>query len=168
MSADAVPSPGAGGAMRPERDPERTFDEFVELWTRLLAEGETAGTVAVVEGARDLRAIRKLGWTHSVTLVHRGHPIADTARLLATARRVIVLTDWDTEGGHLAQHLREHLAAGPARLDLDYRRRLARLLRGELVHVEGLYGWARRTAERVGRPLDFAHDGAGTDGPLTG
>jgi 5S rRNA maturation endonuclease (ribonuclease M5) len=67
---------------------------------------------------------------------------------------VIVLTDWDREGGQLARRLREFLDAEQVPLDLEYRRRLARVLRGELAQVEGLYGWARRLAERQGRSLE--------------
>jgi 5S rRNA maturation endonuclease (ribonuclease M5) len=70
------------------------------------------------------------------------------------------MTDWDTEGGHLAQRLREFLEADRPRLDLEYRRRIARIVRGELVHVEGLHGWARRLAERQGLVLDDLLDGA--------
>lgn len=114
----------------------------------------------VVEGARDRRAVRRLGWSGPVVMVHRGRPISATASGLAAARgKVIVLTDWDTEGGHLARRLRDFLDAEAIRLDLDYRRRLARILRGELTHVEGLFGWARRQAERRGEPLDRLLEG---------
>ncbi|MCI4344563.1 MAG: hypothetical protein L3J87_02935, partial [Thermoplasmata archaeon] len=77
---------------------------------------------------------------------------------------VVVLTDWDTEGGHLAQKLREFLEAERLTFDLDFRRRLARVLRGEVAHVEGLAGWARRTAEREGAPLDHFLAGPGALG----
>ncbi|HYA11141.1 MAG TPA: toprim domain-containing protein [Thermoplasmata archaeon] len=142
-------------------EPLEPFDEFVELWGKLLAETDAAGTVVVVEGERDRRAVRRLGWTGSVVVVHRGRPISATASgLVASRGKVIVLTDWDTEGGHLARRLRDFLTAEDVRLDLDYRRRLARILRGELTHVEGLFGWARRQAERRGEPLERLTEGA--------
>jgi len=107
-----------------------------------------------VEGERDRRSLRRLGVKGSIMLVHRGRTISETAQhLSASARRVIVLTDWDTEGGHLAQRLKEFLGVGRSGPDLEYRRRLARILRGELVHVEGLYGWAVRTAEKGNRSV---------------
>jgi 5S rRNA maturation endonuclease (ribonuclease M5) len=111
-------------------------------------------TLVVVEGERDRRSLRRLGLKGPIVLVHRGRTISETAQHLAgTARRVIILTDWDTEGGHLAQRLKEFLGIGRSGPDLEYRRRLARILRGELVHVEGLYGWAARTAEKGNRSL---------------
>ncbi len=131
------------------------FDRFVELWEQLLAEEDGGATALVVEGERDRSSVRRLGWGGPVVVVHRGHPVSATAHGLVAARgKVIVLTDWDAEGGHLARRLRDFLEAEPVRLDLDYRRRLARVLRGELTHVEGLYGWARRQAERRGETLE--------------
>lgn len=136
------------------RNPAVVFEEFWELWGRLRAESQTPGTVVVVEGERDRRSVRRLGLSGPVVLVHRGRTLSETAQeLAATARRVIILTDWDTEGGHLAHRLKEFLGAGRSGPDLEHRRKLARVLRGELVHVEGLYGWASRTAEKANRSL---------------
>jgi 5S rRNA maturation endonuclease (ribonuclease M5) len=145
--------------MKSDRDPGVVFDAFVDLWQKLLAEVERPGTVVVVEGERDRRSIRRLGWEGPVVIVHRGRTLSATAHALAAgSRRVILLTDWDAEGGSLARRLREFLEAGRLELDVEYRRRLARILRGEVVHVEGLYGWARRTAEKVGRTVESIPD----------
>lgn len=136
---------------------EAAFDAFVDLWGRLRSESE--GAVVVVEGERDRRSVRRLGWSGEVALVHRGDRLAGVAHALAADRRkVIVLTDWDTEGGQIARRLKEFLAADVTGLDLDYRRRLAVVLRGEVAHVEGLYGWARRMAEKLGRSLEEVTD----------
>jgi len=146
---------------RTDDDP---FDEFLELWTRLRAASREEGTVLVVEGERDLRSLRRLGIEGPISLVHRGDSLARMAHGLARhSRRVVVLTDWDSEGGHFAHRLKEFLEAEPIALDLEFRRRLARILRGELVHVEGLHAWARRLAERRGASLDhfLAEDGPG-------
>jgi 5S rRNA maturation endonuclease (ribonuclease M5) len=147
------------GVGRPE--PLEPFEEFVDLWGRLLEEADGGRTVLVVEGERDRDSVRRLGWTGPVVMVHRGRPISATASgLAASASKVIVLTDWDTEGGRLARRLRDFLAPGPVRLDTEYRRRLARILRGELTHVEGLFGWARRNADRRGEPIERLVEGA--------
>ena len=129
--------------------------DFLRLWQRLRSESTEPGTVVVVEGDRDRTSLRRLGLPGTIVKVHRGRALAGTAHdLVGASRRVIVLTDWDTEGGHLAQRLRQFLEAERLELDLEYRRRFARIVRGELVHVEGLYGWARRLAERRGELLD--------------
>lgn len=147
--------------MRDGREALAALEEFRELWGKLLGESAEAGTVVVVEGERDRRSLRRLGLEGPIVLVHRGETLALTAhRLLRNSHRVIVLTDWDSEGGQLARRLKEFLEAERLTLDLDYRRRLARILRGELAHVEGLHGWARRLAERQGDSLEQFLGGA--------
>jgi|GEM_PF-305178 len=146
---------GWGTTVRDGQDASTAFGEFLELWGRLRAETEKEGTVVVVEGERDRRSLRRLGITGTVALVHRGDSMSGTAaRLAQRSRHVIVLTDWDNAGGQFARRLKGFLEAEPLTFDLEYRRRLARILRGELVHVEGLHGWARRLAERQGGTLD--------------
>ncbi|MGD0250062.1 MAG: toprim domain-containing protein [Thermoplasmata archaeon] len=141
--------------MRDGRDSDEALEEFLELWDKIRSDSVEEGAVVVVEGERDRRALRRLGLEGPIALVHRGLSLSATAhRLLVQGRRVIVLTDWDREGGQLARRLREFLDAEQVPLDLEYRRRLARVLRGELAQVEGLYGWARRLAERQGRSLE--------------
>jgi 5S rRNA maturation endonuclease (ribonuclease M5) len=157
-------APGKGTTVRNGRDAVAALGEFRELWGKLLGESEEAGTVVVVEGERDRRSLRRLGLEGPIVLVHRGETLSGTAhRLLRHSRRVIVLTDWDNEGGQLARRLKEFLEAERLELDLDYRRRFARILRGELVHVEGLHGWARRLAERQGGSLDQFLAGVGPE-----
>lgn len=154
--------------MTNEHGAAAAFEAFVALWGRLRSESERAGTVVVVEGERDRRAVRRLGWSGEIALVHRGARLAEIAQSLADApRKVIVLTDWDSEGGQIARRLREFLESDTAELDLEYRRRLALVLRGEVVHVEGLYGWARRAAEKLGRSIDDVTDGTEIPGPAT-
>jgi 5S rRNA maturation endonuclease (ribonuclease M5) len=141
--------------MSETREIRRSFPEFIELVEELRVESERPGTILLVEGERDRSALRRLGVRGPIALVHHGRSLSGLAEeLRSTGRRVIVLTDWDGEGGHLARRIREFLEADSLELDLAFRRRLGTILRGELVHVEGLAGWARRMAERSGAPLD--------------
>ncbi len=150
-----APTPhGRGGASLAAGRVAR-WEEFQEAWGALVEASRSPKTFVVVEGERDRRSVRRLGLAGEVVLLHRGQPVRLVAHDLARrARRVILLTDWDAQGGRLAHLLAEFLKAMPLELDLEHRRQLARLLRGELTHVEGLYGWARRTAEALGEPLE--------------
>jgi 5S rRNA maturation endonuclease (ribonuclease M5) len=131
------------------------WPEFLDLWESLCLESARPGTTVLVEGERDRGSVRALGLPGRVTLLHQGRTLSQLAQDLdRPGERVIVLTDWDVEGGHLAHRVSELLKAGPVNLDLDYRRRLGHILRGEVAHVEGLAGWARRMAETVGAPLE--------------
>jgi 5S rRNA maturation endonuclease (ribonuclease M5) len=131
------------------------WPEFLKLWERVRSESEQPGTVVVVEGERDRTALRRLGVRGPIALVHRGQRMGALAQALASEwRRVVVLTDWDGEGGQIAHRLVTFLESGALEFDVDLRRRLALILKGEVRHVEGLYSWARRTAESAGAPLD--------------
>ncbi|MCI4321344.1 MAG: topoisomerase [Thermoplasmata archaeon] len=131
------------------------WPKFVRLFARLREESESGTAVVVVEGERDRRSLRGLGLRGPIALVHGGGTLAAfAARLARGGRKAIVLTDWDLEGGHLARRLREFLEAEAVGIDLEYRRKFARILRGEITHVEGMNGWARRVAEEAGTPID--------------
>jgi 5S rRNA maturation endonuclease (ribonuclease M5) len=153
-----------------DADPRRRqWESFLELWQRFLAESDRSGTVIVVEGERDRRSLRTLGVRSRIALLHDGRSLARVAQSLAhPGGRVVVLTDWDLEGGHLARKLREFLEAEQLDFDLDFRRRLSLALRGEVAHVEGLAGWARRSAERAGAPLEHFLGLMTEAGPETG
>ena len=154
------------GTMRERPDGDDRLAEFVAAWQRLRIASAVPGTVVVVEGERDRRSVARLGLPGPVAVLHAGHSLGETAQeLVRRHRRVVLLTDWDTEGGHLAHRLEEFLAADRVELDLETRRRIARVLRGEVVHVEGLYGWARRLAESEGVEIERRLD---DDDPPTG
>jgi 5S rRNA maturation endonuclease (ribonuclease M5) len=145
----------ADGMANPPNGRQAAWPEFLELWSELLEASRSPTTVIVVEGERDRAALAKMSVGGRILLLHGGRTLSGVAHALTRdAQRVIVLTDWDAKGGRLAQRLREFLEATPVELDLDFRRRLARVLRGELVHVEGIAGWARRTAEQLHVPLE--------------
>jgi 5S rRNA maturation endonuclease (ribonuclease M5) len=131
------------------------WEQFLRLWEDFLSLANDGSAVVVVEGERDRRSLRRLGVSGHVTLLHSGRGLSALTRALSkSGHRVIVLTDWDREGGHLAHRLLELLNAEGVHVDAEFRRRLAKTLHGEVAHVEGLAGWARRSAERVGAPLD--------------
>ena len=110
--------------MRNGNDPALTLDAFVELWQRLRVASTEPGTIVLVEGERDRRSVQRLGLAGPVVTVHRGRTLSETAQsLLHMARRVVILTDWDTEGGHLAHRLAEFLQPEHLELDLETRRR---------------------------------------------
>lgn len=131
------------------------WEQFLKLWENFLSVANDADTVVVVEGERDRRSIQLLGVTGRVVLLHSGRGMSRLTRALSSpGQHIVLLTDWDREGGHLAHRLSELLGAEGVPVDAEFRRQLSRALHGEVAHVEGLAGWARRTAERAGAPLD--------------
>jgi 5S rRNA maturation endonuclease (ribonuclease M5) len=132
------------------------FQEFLELVAEMRSSVEEDGAVFLVEGERDRNALVGLGFSpRSVLLVHQGvtlsHLVEDVVR---KGRLVILMTDWDRAGGELAHRLTRLFDDGRVKLDLDFRRRLARAVRGETQHVEAVLAWAEREAKRAGAPLE--------------
>ncbi len=140
--------------MEPDDD---GWAEFAELWDRFLSAANDPRSVTVVEGERDRRSLRRLNVSGEIVLFHSARGLSRLTRSLASGgRRVILLTDWDREGGHLAHRLAELLAAEGVRYDVEFRRKLSKAVRGEVAHVEGLATWASRTARRAGLTLETA------------
>ncbi len=135
------------------------LQQFVDEWTRLKDDASLPGAVVLVEGEKDRRALVRLGLSSPIALVHQGQRLPTIAQALAAHhKRAIVLTDWDRKGGQLAERLSELLEGADIEVNRETRQRLARVLRGELVHVEGLYRWATHLAESVGGTLALVLD----------
>jgi 5S rRNA maturation endonuclease (ribonuclease M5) len=132
------------------------LQEFMDLLRDMREEVDGEGAVLLVEGERDRGALQALGFpTGSILLVHHGVTLALLVeQVVRKGRKVIILTDWDRAGGELAHRLRSLFDDGRIRFDLDYRRRLARAVRGETQYVEAVLPWAERTARRAGAPLE--------------
>jgi len=152
--------------MSPPDTPLHRFEAFLQCWARLGLEARRPGTVILVEGERDRAALRRLGIDGEVEILHSGRTLADRIQELGDRHlRVIVLTDWDRQGGRLARRLGEYGPGGRPKIDLGPRRELATLLRNEVVHVEGLATWARRQAETFHRSLNEEFRACGWETP---
>jgi len=125
-------------------------EERLEFLTAALEDLADANRTApvVVEGERDVRALRSLGLRGELIAVNRGSPVFATCEAVAARHReAIVLTDWDRRGGRLARLLRDGLEANDVRANLALRARITILCRKDIKDVESLPGFL----ERVGR-----------------
>ena len=114
---------------------------------RTLEQGGS-GVPVVVEGNRDVDALRALGFTGPIEKVNRGW---DRSRLVAYLHSeycisethdggpsVIVLMDWDRTGGRIQAALRDRLMAMDSPVDEDLRNTLLRAMKPEGRTVESL------------------------------
>lgn len=117
---------------------DERYEEIRRILEDLAARNEDGPIV--VEGARDVRALRALGIGGAIVTLHRGVPVFRLCEdLAAHHREVVILTDWDLKGGRLAKALREGLAANGVKYDDALRARLAVLTRGTITEVEDLH-----------------------------
>ncbi len=132
-----------------ERVAERRFADLIQFLRGFVPElNQLAkeGSVLLVEGVRDARAIRGVGYTGSIVSVS-SIKRKKSGSILASSRNVIIMTDLDKEGGRLAaKYAKSFLHRGMA-VSLDQRRRLLAASRGVFRHVENLKRFSQVVAE---------------------
>lgn len=96
-------------------------------------------TPIVVEGIRDVAALRKLGITKNVIALNRGDSIFGFAeKIVKRHQSVIILTDWDRRGGTLARMLKEALKANGVAANITIRARIVILSKKEIKDIESM------------------------------
>ena len=117
----------------------------------------------LVEGTRDERTLRALGFTGPIEKVNRGW---DRPRLIAylhseycsrstpdKSPSVILLMDWDRTGGRIQASIRERLMAMDCPVDEDLRNVLMRAMKPEGRTVESLLAHAPSLCPLIERIL---------------
>ncbi len=94
------------------------------------------GWSVLVEGRRDERALRKLGFRGQVVLISSLGRTGVEA--FGDSKKVVILTDLDREGAVLASRHLKSLKHEGLRVSLAERRRLKHASRGIFLHVENL------------------------------
>jgi 5S rRNA maturation endonuclease (ribonuclease M5) len=121
-----------------ERRFER-FEEFLSGFIKELNDLSDEGGAVLVEGKRDVAALKGLGYSGPILSVSSLTPReALRQKLGAGVRRVVILTDLDAEGRRLASRCIKLLAREGVRSSLAQRRRLSAASRGAFLHIENL------------------------------
>ncbi|MEM2839094.1 MAG: toprim domain-containing protein [Thermoplasmata archaeon] len=126
--------------------------ERLEMLEEMIEELErrSASEPIIVEGPRDVRAMRELGITGIVKSINTGNSLVNfCAALAAEHDRFIIMTDWDRKGGHIAQLLRKGFEAADAKYDDALRRKIANLTKKELKDIEGFPAYLDRLRKSV-------------------
>jgi len=114
----------------------QAFGAFLDDFVRDLNHRSESGWSLLIEGPRDERAMRTLGFRGKmVTVSELGR---NGKGALGLSRKVIVLTDLDREGSFLASKFVKRLAHEGVKTSLSERRRLKAASRGVFLHVENL------------------------------
>ncbi len=114
------------------------ISESLVLYVKRLNDESRNGALVVVEGLRDLRALRAVGFDGDVLMFcHNGGK-----RLLvneaAKYRKSILLLDLDREGRSLTKKAAVMLGDNKSAIDLFFRRELSSVTRGRVSHIEEL------------------------------
>jgi len=122
---------------------EKVLDELREL---------SESIPVIVEGRRDVQALKRLGIRNNVRALHGGSSIMTFCESVALEHsRAVILTDWDKRGGRLARNLKDGLEANGVTTLEKIRTQIVILSKKEVKDVEGLPTFIERLRISVGR-----------------
>ena len=132
--------------------------ERVEVLTSILKELHEIceNGICIVEGKRDEYALRKLGFKGKIVALRKLNRSLDSiVESLSSEERIIILTDFDDEGEELAVRLYRAFKSRNVEIDLETRRKLSSLLKGEIKGLEELEPLISRISQQFKIPLLF-------------
>ncbi len=109
----------------------------------MLNEESEKGSVVVVEGKRDAKALSSIGFTGIPAVFHNFKGVADFVDSHShTDKKIILLLDMDRTGKYLTSRLVAQLQSRRNSVNLFYKHSLARITNGKVRHVEDLVIYA--------------------------
>ncbi len=119
-------------------DLEKIIDELGE---------ENRSIPIIVEGKKDIEALRKLDISGSIISVNAGVPLIDFCDKIAQEHTdIIILTDWDRKGGYLCRTIKRNLE-GRVNCNTKYRELFAK--NAMIRTLEGLPSWLETMKEKL-------------------
>ncbi len=116
-------------------------------------EDASAKKPVVVEGRKDVEALKRLGLRRNVVSLGKGLTVfAFCEKLSAKHSAAVVMTDWDRKGGKLARMLKDALEANGVKADTDLRARLVILTKKDIKDIESLPAYVERLRTLAGVP----------------
>lgn len=130
-------------------DYEKSLEELEKTILELYEENKKIPIV--VEGDKDIQALRKLGMDGEIISANMGVSITDFCDKLAKDfKEIIILTDWDRKGGFLCHTIKKNLE-GRVSCNTHYREVFAK--NSMIRTLEGLPSWINTMKERTANRL---------------
>ena len=133
---------------------EEKLRQFLELLSTLRT--EAAKTPIIVEGKKDVAALRALGFESEIVQLNRGLPLLTFCERLARDHdRVIILCDWDRTGGKITRHLINYFDSLDVDYDIAIRRELIFVGRRHVKDVEGIHSYITELLIQLKLPCEL-------------
>ncbi len=101
----------------------------------------------IVEGEKDVDALRRLGIEGKILTLHSGKKIVDFCDMVASEYdEVIILTDWDRKGGRLSSAVEQNLR-GRTKCIMEFRTMLAKNMM--VRDIESIPSYIRHMKTRI-------------------
>jgi len=117
--------------------------EQVDALLDELREHAADGTPILVEGSRDVKALRELDVGGQIFKISSKKTALNSISDLANYKKVVIMTDFDKTGDELAKFCAKHLQSLGPKPIIDIRKKLKALLRKDVKDIEGLAKFLR-------------------------
>ncbi|HJW65986.1 MAG TPA: toprim domain-containing protein [Candidatus Bathyarchaeia archaeon] len=128
-------------------------EEGITQILNALAEESAKGTLILVEGKKDVEALRTLGIEGSMQTVKTGgRSFVDVVSELeeSKAPKVILLLDFDRRGKEGTRRLKQNLERAKIKTEIEFWRALSRLAGRDVQCVEGLVAYMENLRTKAG------------------
>jgi len=126
-------------------DYEKFLEDLEEALFELREENKTVPII--VEGDKDIEALRKLDITGEIIRFNVGLSIPDFCDMISQKyKNIILLTDWDRKGGYLCSTIKKNLES---RVGCNTRYREIFAKRSMIRTLEGLPSWLETLRKKI-------------------
>jgi len=126
-------------------DYEKSLEDLEKALFELREENKTIPII--VEGDKDIEALRKLEVTGEIIRFNQGLSIPDFCNMISQKyKSIILLTDWDRKGGYLCSTIKKNLE-GLVNCNTRYREIFAK--RSMIRTLEGLPSWIQTLKQKI-------------------
>lgn len=117
--------------------------ELVQFIEFLNYESEV-DSVVVVEGKRDVKALRSIGFKGELVVYHNFRGLGEFVHHIAIRnRKIILLLDMDRKGKVLTSKIIRNLNSSCQHDNLQTKRKLTQITRGRIRHIEDLKSFSK-------------------------
>lgn len=126
-------------------DYKKSLEDLEEILIEL--KEENIVIPIIVEGDKDIEALKKLGIKGKIIIINKGINLSDFCdRIANDYSNIIILTDWDRRGGHICHTIIKNLK-GRVICVMKYREFLAK--NTTIKTVEGLPSWMETIRKKI-------------------
>jgi 5S rRNA maturation endonuclease (ribonuclease M5) len=139
--------PRKPGSKRHLKAPLIVYEKRMEQMDKLLGELQdfvNQDSILVVEGKRDVIALKSLGFNGNFRLATHHSLVNFSEDLAKTGKQIVILTDWDRRGNILADKLVQNLHALGINPDMRIRELIVSLVQKEIKDIESLPGYVEK------------------------
>jgi len=128
-------------------DYKKSIEDLQELLIELKEENKYVPIV--VEGDKDIFALKKLGISGKIIGINKGITLSNFCdRISHQYNKIIILTDWDRRGGYICRTIRKNLQ-GRVDCNTKYRETFAK--NTTIKTVEGLPSWIDTINKKINK-----------------